>query len=153
MLVVKNICACQHRRRKRHILNPWVRKIPWRRTWQSTPVFLTGEFHGERNLVGYSPWGCRVEHNWSDLMDAKSLQSCQLFATLWTVACPWGSPDTNTGVCYHALLQGIFPTQESNTTSLMSPALKGEFFTTKATSEALERIIICRGENAGDILL
>ena len=28
----------------------------WRRKWQSTPVFLPGEFHGQKNLVGYSPW-------------------------------------------------------------------------------------------------
>ena len=31
--------------------------IPWRRKWQPTPVFLPGEFHGERSLAGYSPWG------------------------------------------------------------------------------------------------
>ena len=37
--------------------NPWVGKIPWRREWLATPVFLPGEFHGERRLVGYSPWG------------------------------------------------------------------------------------------------
>ena len=37
--------------------NPWVRKIPWRKTWQPTPVFLPGEFHGQRSLEGYSPWG------------------------------------------------------------------------------------------------
>ena len=37
--------------------DPWVRKIPWRRKWQSTPVFLPREFHGQRNLVGYSPCG------------------------------------------------------------------------------------------------
>ena len=36
---------------------------PWRRKWQPTPVFLPGEFHGQRSLVGYSPWGCRVRHN------------------------------------------------------------------------------------------
>ena len=35
--------------------NPWVGKI-WRRKWQPTPVFLPGESHGWRNLVGYSPW-------------------------------------------------------------------------------------------------
>ena len=44
----------------------WVRKIPWRRNWQTTPVFLFGEFQGHRNLTGYSPWGCkeseRTEH-------------------------------------------------------------------------------------------
>ena len=42
--------------------NPWVRKIPWRRKWQPTPVFLPGKFHGWRSLVGYSPWGRRVRH-------------------------------------------------------------------------------------------
>ena len=35
--------------------NPRVRKIPWRREWQPTPVFLPGESHGQRNLAGYSP--------------------------------------------------------------------------------------------------
>ena len=38
----------------------WVRKIPWRRKWQLTSIFLTGVFHGQRSLEGYSPWGCRV---------------------------------------------------------------------------------------------
>ena len=38
-------------------LDPWVGKIPWRRKWQPTPVFLAGESHGWRSLVGYSPWG------------------------------------------------------------------------------------------------
>ena len=36
---------------------PWVGKIPWRREWQPTPVFLPGKSHGQRNLAGYSPWG------------------------------------------------------------------------------------------------
>ena len=35
----------------------WVRKIPWRRKWQPTPVLLPGKFQGWRSLVGYSPWG------------------------------------------------------------------------------------------------
>ena len=39
--------------------HPWVRKIPWRRKWQPTPVLLPGESHGGRSLVGYSPWGCK----------------------------------------------------------------------------------------------
>ena len=33
------------------------RDIPWRKTWQRTPVFLPGGFHGQRSLVGCSPWG------------------------------------------------------------------------------------------------
>ena len=40
-------------------LDSWARKIPWRRKWQPTPVFLPGEFHGQRSLVGYSPWSCK----------------------------------------------------------------------------------------------
>jgi len=35
--------------------DPWIRKIPWRRKWQPTPVFLPGKFHRKRSLVGYSP--------------------------------------------------------------------------------------------------
>ena len=42
---------------KRPGFDPWVGKIPWRRKWQPTPVFLPGESHGWRSLVGYSPWG------------------------------------------------------------------------------------------------
>ena len=45
--------------------NPWVRKIPWRRKWQPIPVFLPGEFHGQRSLAGYSPCGHRVRHDWT----------------------------------------------------------------------------------------
>ena len=40
-------------------LNPWVGKIPWRRKWQPTPVFLPGESHRQRNLMGCSPWDCK----------------------------------------------------------------------------------------------
>ena len=39
------------------MLRPWVRKIHWGRDWQPTPVFLPGESHGQRSLVGYTPWG------------------------------------------------------------------------------------------------
>ena len=39
--------------------DPWAGKIPWRRKWQPTPVFLPGESHGQRSLVGCSPWGCK----------------------------------------------------------------------------------------------
>ena len=49
--------VCQCRRLKRHRINPWVRKIPWRRKWEPAPVFLPEESHGERSLAGYSPWG------------------------------------------------------------------------------------------------
>jgi len=43
----------------------WVKEIPWRRKWQTTPVFLPGESHRQRILVGYSPWG----HKESDMTE------------------------------------------------------------------------------------
>ena len=49
---VKNLPAVQET-----WFDPWVGKIPQRREWQPTPVFLAGEFRGQRSLVGYSPWG------------------------------------------------------------------------------------------------
>ena len=48
---------------RRHEFDPWVRKIPWRRKWQPTPVFLPGKSHGQRGLRGSSPWGHRVQHD------------------------------------------------------------------------------------------
>ena len=54
-----------------HGFDPWVRKILWRREWQCIPVFLPGESHGERSLVGYSPWGCKE----SDTTEAKQLST------------------------------------------------------------------------------
>ena len=40
---------------QRQGFDPWVGKIPWRRAWQPAPVFLPGESHEQRSLVGYSP--------------------------------------------------------------------------------------------------
>ena len=39
--------------------SPWLGKIPWRREWLPTPVFVPEKSHGQRSLVGYSPWGCK----------------------------------------------------------------------------------------------
>ena len=50
--------SCPQRRRPG--FNPWVGKIPWRRKWQPPAVFLPGEFHGQKSLVGYSPRGPKV---------------------------------------------------------------------------------------------
>ena len=51
--------ACQYRRCKRCRFDPWVGKIPWRRAGQPAPVILPGEYHGQRSLAGYCPWGCK----------------------------------------------------------------------------------------------
>jgi len=48
----------QCHRSNRCKFNPWVRKIPWRRAWQPTSVFLPEEYYEQRSLVGYSPQSC-----------------------------------------------------------------------------------------------
>ena len=57
-LVVKNLLANTGRCKKCGF-DSWVGKLPWRKAWQPTPVFLPGEFHGQKSLVGYSLWGCK----------------------------------------------------------------------------------------------
>ena len=61
--------ACQCRRCKRYWFDPWMKKIPWRRKCQPTPVSLPGKFHGQRSLVGYSLQGHKeldmTEHAWT----------------------------------------------------------------------------------------
>ena len=61
--------ACQCRRRG---FDPWVWKIPWRRKWQPTPVFLPGESHGQRSLAGYSPWGRKESDTTERLQNNKT---------------------------------------------------------------------------------
>ena len=45
------------------VSTPELGRFPWRREWQPTPVFLPRKSHGQRSLVGYSPWG----HKESDM--------------------------------------------------------------------------------------
>ena len=45
---------------------PGLGRFPWRREWQPTPVFLPGEFHGQRSLADYSPWGHKESDTMSD---------------------------------------------------------------------------------------
>ena len=69
LCIISSHTSCDRWRRiclqcRRPGLDPWVRNIPWRREWLPTPVSLSGESHGRRSLVGYSPRGHRVRHNW-----------------------------------------------------------------------------------------
>ena len=57
----ESTCHC-----RRYRFDSWVRKIPWSRKWQLTPVFLPGKFQGQRSLAGYSPQGCKE----SDMTEA-----------------------------------------------------------------------------------
>ena len=63
--------TCQSRRHTRCGFSPWIGKIPWRRAWQSTPVFMPGESQGQRSL---SPWGSKE----SDMTEATSDTCTQL---------------------------------------------------------------------------
>ena len=56
------------------------RLYPWRRKWLPTPVFLPGELHGQRSLVGYSPWACEQ----SDSTERLNAYCASNSATLWT---------------------------------------------------------------------
>ena len=70
----------------------------WRRKWQPTPVFLSGESQGWGSLVGCRLWG-RTELN-----TTKRLSSSRIYS-------PWDSPSQDTGVRSLSVFQGVFPTQ------------------------------------------
>ena len=54
----------------------------WKRKWQPTPVFLPAEFHGQRSLAGYSPWGHkRVGHDWVTNTDTHWARHCSKYFT------------------------------------------------------------------------
>ena len=81
--------ACQCRRRKRCGFDLWVGKTPKRRAWQPTPVFLPGESHRQRSLVGYGPYGLKE----SDMTDATKHAYTQGSATVLLNSCCLSSFD------------------------------------------------------------
>ena len=70
-------------RHKRCWFNPWIGKIPWRRAWQSTPVFLPRESHGQRSLERHNSWGHKETeaHNlsYSQLLFLLTVESFSIF--------------------------------------------------------------------------
>ena len=54
----ESTCQC-----RRHGFDPWFKKTPWSRKWQPRPVFLPGKSHGQRSLMAYSSWGCKVRQD------------------------------------------------------------------------------------------
>ena len=87
----------------------WVGKIPWRRKWQPTPVFLSEKSHGQRSLAGYNPWGHkRVRHNLatkgqlSSKLSNQESSSCRPCSSvrgnsilMCSFFCPWAWEDAN----------------------------------------------------------
>ena len=74
MPVVKNLLSNAGDIRDPASFHPWVGKIPWRRGWQPTPIFLLGEPHRQRSLVCCSPWGRKESDvperlNWTEDTD------------------------------------------------------------------------------------
>ena len=79
--------ACQRRRCERRGFDPWVRKILQGRAWQPTPVFLPGEPHGQRSLVGYSPWG-RKELDTTEVTQHACMQETNSYYLVHMFASP-----------------------------------------------------------------
>jgi len=79
---------------QRPMFNLWVGKMPWKREWLPTPVFLTGEFHGQRSLMGYSPWG----HKESVTVNPKRNQSWIFTGRTEAEAPILWPPDANNGL-------------------------------------------------------
>ena len=75
--------------------NPWVRKIPWRRKWQPTPVFLPGESHWQRSLESYSPQGCKESKRLSNSLSlfTFNLKIGRLTLKIGRLVSGWGWPD------------------------------------------------------------
>ena len=83
--------ACQCRRFRRCGFSPWVWKIPWRRKWQPTPIFLPGKFHEQRSLTGSSLWCYRVGHDWV-VKQQKTKENSKLFLSVtsqFRESLPW----------------------------------------------------------------
>ena len=60
--------SCKCRRLRRHGFIPCIKKMYWKRTWQSTAVFLPGESHEQRSLGDNSPWDFRVRYEWAQAL-------------------------------------------------------------------------------------
>ena len=81
--MVKNLPATQE---------TWVQSLGWRRQWQSTPVFLPEESHGQRSCVGYSPWGCKE----SDMTEQLTLLLGDSKGQRSQACCsPWGHRESD----------------------------------------------------------
>ena len=87
--------------------DPWVRKIPWRRKWQPSPVFLPWEFHGQRSLAGYNPWGPKESDtterltgtHWNEYWVYVSLQNWYIVSCMWDSVCVCGGTSGKEPAC------------------------------------------------------
>ena len=95
------------------------REDPWRRKWQPTPAFLLGKSHGQRSLVGYSPWGHKVSDT-TEWQTAQTRKKTPILKVCCFDVCPPGgdlSKETETKIqfsgnshncnVYWAILAGL----------------------------------------------
>ncbi|KAB0337726.1 hypothetical protein FD754_025020 [Muntiacus muntjak] len=97
--MAKNLPAMQEIR-----FDPWVRKIPWRRKWQPTPVFMPRELHGQRSLVGYI--GLKLNIQKAKIMASGPITSWQIDGEIVETVADlifWGSKITADGYCSHEI--------------------------------------------------
>ena len=92
---------------------PCVGKVPWRKAWQTTPVFFPGESHGQRSL--YSPWGRkesdptkRLIHTMSTAVLIKFYLQKQASNWIWPMGCSLPTPDQNDGYIIHYIILSTF---------------------------------------------
>ena len=97
--------TCQCKRCKSYRFDPWVRKIPWRRKWQPTPVFLPRKSHGQRSLAGYSPWGSK-ESDTTKWLNNDSKLKCRSHLCLLRRVAFSGDP-----LCVRENLHNLFVTR------------------------------------------
>ena len=135
--MVKNLPAVQETG-----FDPWVRKIPWRRKWQPTPVFLPGESHGQRSLAGCSPWGRKESDTTKQLTHAQTVARQAPLPMRFPRQEHWsGLPVPSSGDLHDP---GVEPT---------SSALAGRFFTTEPPGKPIIRAYLDQNhdlrQNAG----
>ena len=129
--------ACQYRRPKRCGFNPWVGKIPWRTEWQPTPVFLLGEFHRQRSLAGYSPWG-RKESDTMEQLNTLTHFSAQNSPICWGILlaslCHYNVADVTTPFSVSPLCLVGLVTLSCDSLISLSQSLLGSVSTLRASA-------------------
>ena len=82
---VKNLPAMQETR-VQSLGWPGLGSFPWRRPWPPTPVFLPGEFHGQKNLTGYSPWdGTELDKTKRLTLSLFTFKVFSIWAAMWRI--------------------------------------------------------------------
>ena len=77
--------TCQYRRHKKRGFGLWIRDIPWRRKWQPTLLFSSGESHGQKSLEGCSPWGYKESGTTELLSTLSPLVVSYLLGFSWSL--------------------------------------------------------------------